>query len=85
MTEHAIGSKITRMANDYQTIKIRTATYRRLKILAAERGEKLVDLIDRLAESDTRSDTRRADMGKQSDVQHEGNALGSDKRDSRRA
>lgn len=31
-----------------RTIKIRLSTYQALKILAAERGEKLMDLVDRL-------------------------------------
>jgi hypothetical protein len=32
-----------------RTIKIWTATYRRLKLLAAKSGETLVELLDRLA------------------------------------
>lgn len=35
-----------------RTIKIRLSTYQALKILAAERGEKLMDLIDRLVKKE---------------------------------
>lgn len=35
--------------SETRTIKIRTATYRRLKVLAAEVGMTLMDLVDRIA------------------------------------
>lgn len=38
--------------SETRTIKIRTTTYRLLKIMAAENGEKLIDLVDRLARND---------------------------------
>lgn len=36
----------------YQTIKVRRVTYRSLKLLAAQRGESMLDLIDRLVAQD---------------------------------
>lgn len=37
---------------EYRTIKIRIATYRRLKVRAALTGETLMDLIDRLVQAE---------------------------------
>lgn len=41
-----------------RTIKIRLVTYRLLKILAAENGETLIDLISRLAETERNRENR---------------------------
>jgi len=38
--------------NEYQTIKIWLSTYKRLKLLAALTGEKILNLIDRLVEEE---------------------------------
>lgn len=46
-----------------RTIKIHLDTYRLLKILAAENGEKLVDLIDRLASEERSHTGQRVDEG----------------------
>lgn len=43
------------MPEETRTIKIRMSTYRVLKVLAAERGEKLMDLIDRLVANERQS------------------------------
>lgn len=40
------------MSHDYRTIKIRLETYRALKLLAAQTGETLVDLLERLADEE---------------------------------
>lgn len=44
---------------NYQTIKIRKETHHQLKIQAAERGETLMDLIDRLARQERQVATFR--------------------------
>jgi hypothetical protein len=36
------------LMSDYRTIKIRPSTHRLLKVLAAEQGVTILDLIDRL-------------------------------------
>ena len=41
-----------------RTIKIRLATYRLLKVLAAENGETLMSLIDRLAKTERDRENR---------------------------
>jgi hypothetical protein len=47
------------MANEYQTIKVRRATYRRLKLLAVQHDETMMDCIDRLVhESDSVKNNR---------------------------
>lgn len=38
-----------------RTIKVRLSTYRALKLLAADRGEKLMDLVAYLVENERRS------------------------------
>jgi hypothetical protein len=40
------------MASETRTIKIRLNTYQVLKVLAAQRGEKLMELVDRLAQQE---------------------------------
>lgn len=40
--------KATKQPEDYQTIKIDKATYRRIKILTAITGEEIRELVDRL-------------------------------------
>lgn len=41
-----------------RTIKIRLTTYRLLKVLAAENGETLIDLVTRLAETERDRENR---------------------------
>jgi hypothetical protein len=38
--------------SDYRTIKVRPITYRVLKVLAAQTGETMLDLIERLAKQE---------------------------------
>lgn len=45
--------------SETRTIKIRLSTYRRLKVLAAEHGEKLMDSVERLVMQDRRAATYR--------------------------
>ena len=46
---------------EYQTIKILASTHPRLKILAAQTGESIIELIDRLVREE---DARRKEAGK---------------------
>lgn len=71
----------------YRTIKVRQATYRRLKLLAAEQDVTLVDLIDRVVRqfSDTSSDTGAKDEDAQNDTDQASAALGQAKPDTMRA
>lgn len=49
------------LMRDYRTIKIRPLTYRALKVLAAERGETILDLIDRLVKQAQEKQQEQAD------------------------
>lgn len=56
------------MATDARTIKIRASTYKTLKVLAALQGERLMDLVDRLARQEydliaENASSERAPMG----------------------
>lgn len=62
------------MSNEYQTIKIRRTTYRRLKLLAVQREESMMDCLDRLIDSDTGSDTNGVATDERSPVQRRNTA-----------
>ena len=50
------------LMSDYRTIKIRPSTYRLLKVLAAEQGVTILDLIDRLVkQAQEKQQEQRAD------------------------
>ncbi len=48
---------------EHQTIKIRRETYRKIKRLAARRPESIVELIDRLVDTELQKDTDQDTIG----------------------
>lgn len=54
--------------SETRTIKIRLTTYRLLKVLAAERGEKLMELVDRLAVGERDRESRNVATNVANDV-----------------
>lgn len=71
----------------YRTIKVRQATYKRLKLFAAEQDVTLVDLIDRVVNflSDTTSDTSVKDEDERSEASQSSAAVERAKPDTLRA
>lgn len=61
LTSNQVSGKITPM-NETRTIKIRLATYRLLKTLAAQSGETLLALLERLAQQE--KDRQNADKSR---------------------
>lgn len=50
---------------EYRTIKVRPATYRALKVLAAKQGGTMLDLIDRLVEQEQQRDAQETTSSQQ--------------------